>query len=103
LVNETDHVDPQPEHSYWALWNIYRWNVSTAEYLKWNDPVINDVTWTEEAYFKWWIWELISRNHALTINEIRWVQNYFSQKWLWGKSSIRYDIVETDIKEFKQY
>lgn len=103
LVNETDHVDPQPEHSYWALWNIYRWNVSTAEYLKWNDPVIDDVNTSEKAYFKWWIWELISWNHALTENEIRWIQNYFSQKWLWGKRSIRYDIVETDIKEFKQY
>lgn len=98
LVNETDHVDPQPEHSYWALWNIYRWNVSAV-----TKTDIDDVNSSDKVYFKWWIWELISRNHALTQNEITWVQNYFSQKWLGGKKSIRYDIIETNIKEFKDF
>lgn len=96
LVNETDHVDPQPEHSYWALWNIYRWNVSAVTWTE-----IDDVNTSDKAYFKWDIWEIISRNHALSDNEIRWVQHYFSQKWLWWKASIRYDIVDTIIKEYK--
>ncbi len=98
LASEVDHVDPQPEHSYWALWNIYRWNVSAVTH-----NAIDDVNSSDKVYFKWWIWELISRNHALTENEITWVQNYFSQKWLGGKKSIRYDIIETNIKEFKDF
>ena len=98
LVNQTDYVYPQPEHLYWWLWNVYYLNVSWKTWWVFRDYI----AW-HKAYFKWWIWEIISRNHALSENEIRWVQNYFSQKWLWGKSSIRYDIVETTIKEFKDY
>lgn len=98
LVDETDHVDPQPEHSYAALWNIFRWNVSTLQ-----QRAIDDVHNNDTAYFEWGIWELISRNHALTDNEVRWVQNYFSEKWLWWTSSIRYDVVNTYINEYKQY
>jgi len=67
------------------------------------DSSLDDVNSSDKVYFKWWIWELISRNHALTENEITWVQNYFSQKWLGGKKSIRYDIIETNIKEFKDF
>lgn len=100
LVNETDHVDAMPEHFYAWMWNVFAWSVTPAQTTL---TLVDDINANNKAYFKWWIWELISWNHALTINEIRWVQNYFSQKWLWGKSSIRYDIVETDIKEFKQY
>lgn len=99
LAAETDHVDPQPEHSYWALWNIFLWNVNPK-----TTNTISDVWWSnQKAYFEWWIWELISRNHALNENEIRWVQNYFSQKWLWGKKSIRYDIINSSITELKEY
>ncbi|MDD3793385.1 MAG: hypothetical protein PHI37_01115 [Candidatus Gracilibacteria bacterium] len=96
LVNETDHVDPQPEHSYGALGNIYRWNVSAV-----TGTEIDDVNTSDKAYFKGDIGEIISRNHALSDNEIRGVQHYFSQKWLGGKASIRYDIVDTIIKEYK--
>ncbi len=103
LANEIDHVDPMPEHMYWWLWNIYYWNVSWKTWDTLRDVWYPASSRSVKAYFKWWIWELISWNHALTENEIRWIQNYFSQKWLWGKRSIRYDIVETDIKEFKQY
>ncbi|MDD3144717.1 MAG: hypothetical protein PHV23_01250 [Candidatus Gracilibacteria bacterium] len=98
LANETDHVDPQPEHSYGALGNIYRWNVSAV-----TKTAIDDVNFSDKVYFKGGIGELISRNHALTENEIKGVQNYFSQKWLGGKKSIRYDIIETNIKEFKDF
>lgn len=100
LANETDHVDAMPEHFYAWMWNVFAWSVTPAKPTL---TLFNDISASDKAYFKWWIWELISWNHALTENEIRWIQNYFSQKWLWGKRSIRYDIVETDIKEFKQY
>jgi len=94
LVSETNHMDPQPEHSYWALWNIYRWNVSAV-----NQSDIDDVNSSDKAYFKWWIWELISRNHALNPNEIMWVQNYFLEKWLKWKKNINYDVVNTSLKK----
>lgn len=98
LVSETDHVDPQQEHIYWGIWNIYYSNVSWKTGYTFDDYNSNDT-----AYFEWGIWELISRNHALTENEVRWVQNYFSEKWLWWTSSIRYDVVNTYINEYKQY
>lgn len=100
LANETDHVDAMPEHFYAWIWNVFAWSVTPA---KTTLTLFDDIWASNKAYFKWWIWELISRNHALTENEIRGVQNYFSQKWLWGKASIRYDIVESTIKEFKEY
>lgn len=103
LVDETDHVSPQPEHAYWWIWNVFMWNVSTYDWQRWVDPVINDVTWWDRAFFEWWIWELISRNHALSDNEVRWVQNYFEQKWLWWRQTVRYDIVNTNIEEFRNY
>ncbi|NVP17603.1 hypothetical protein HUU51_02695 [Candidatus Gracilibacteria bacterium] len=98
LVNQTDYVYPQPEHLYGGLGNVYYLNVSGKTW-----GVFRDYIAGHKAYFKGGIGEIISRNHALSENEIRGVQNYFSQKWLGGKSSIRYDIVETTIKEFKDY
>lgn len=97
FVMEADWVRNQTEHFHWWIGNIFDKNRNPK-----NWDIIDDTLW-HTAYFKWWIWELISRNHALTENEIRGVQNYFSQKWLWGKASIRYDIVESTIKEFKEY
>ena len=100
LADEIDHVDPMPEHSFAWIWNVFNWSVTPA---KTNRVVVDDVSNNDTAYFKWGIWEIISRNHALTDNEVRWVQNYFSEKWLWWTSSIRYDVVNTYINEYKQY
>lgn len=99
LVDETDHVSPMPEHSYGWLWNVFAWSVSPA-----TREVVNDISpYNQTAYFQWWIWELISRNHALSENEVRWVQNYFEQKWLWWRQTVRYDIVNTNTEEFRNY
>ncbi len=98
LVREVDNVMPQWEHFHWWIWNIFNRNVNPK-----NWDLIDDSWSNNAAYFQGGIWELISRNHALTENEIRWVQNYFSEKWLWWTSSIRYDIVNTYINEYKQY
>lgn len=97
LVSETDHVDPQEEHIWWWLGNIFHSNVSWK-----TEKTLNDGDW-DKAYFEWWIWELISRNHVLTPNEIRWVQNYFNQKWLWSTKSIEYNIVNTNISKYNNY
>lgn len=98
LVDEVNYVSPMPEHSYWWLWNVYRWNISSA-----TNSLIDDVNSSDTAYFEWWIWELISRNHALNDNEVNWVKNYFYQKWLWWKSTIRYDVVNTFIEEYNKF
>lgn len=101
LVDESSHVDVMPEHSYWWIGNVFVWNVDTSWGTK---DEINDYNWWRDtAYFRWEIWELISRNHALSDNEIRWVQNYFTQKWLGWKKTIRHDIIDTNLKELKEY
>lgn len=99
LVREVDNVMPQSEHFHWWIWNIFNRNVNAKTNI-----TIRDNPWfNETAYFEWWIWELISRNHALSDNEVRWVQNYFEQKWLWWRQTVRYDIVNTNIEEFRNY
>jgi len=92
LVMESNHVDPQPEHHL-----IWLWAVNEATVYPWNN---NTETCNECDYFKWWIWEFISWNHALTKNEVRWIQNYFIDKWLGWKQNIEYNIIDTSIKEY---
>ena len=90
-----NHVDPQVEHpdDIW-MWAINHDTVRASD----NTPV--SWSWFSE-HFKWWIWELISRNHALTIEEVRWVQNYFVDKWLGWVESVR-NIIETDVSLIKK-
>lgn len=107
LVDETDHVDVMPEHSYAWIWNVFMWNVDPTTYNSSNETItVIDDEWSwdnDSYYFKWQIGELLSWNHALSENEVRWLQNYFTQKWFWGKKTIRHDIVDTEIKELKIY
>jgi len=95
LVNEIDHVDPQPEH-----WKIWLWNINEWSIEPWSGNTISQFA---NMPFEWYIWEFISWNHALGFNEVLWIQNYFMQKWLWKYSNVVYDNIETSITKYNKY
>ena len=37
--------------------------------------------WFEKDFFKWYIWEISSYNHALTDSEVDWLNDYLFTKW----------------------
>jgi len=98
LANSTSYVEQQYNHpnDIWIWW--IRQN-TVYPFSPWTNRNLSE--W--EYLIEWWIWELLSWNHALSETEVKWIQNYFNQKWLWGKKSIRYDIVNSTLKEFKEY
>lgn len=92
LVWSDNHVDPQAEN--WHIWlgsiidnNVQWWGAWTT------------ISCWECDYYEWYVWELISWNHALTNNEIRWIQNYFKEKWLWATSNIKYHRISSTVKK----
>jgi len=96
LVDETDHVDPMPEHNDIGFWwvneeTVYPWDTGSPQ------------TCSECDYFTWWIWEFISWNHALTQTEIRWTLNYFKERWLYGNQNIEYNVTELDSSKKYNY
>lgn len=95
LANEQNHVDIQTEHSdYIGIWAINNKTVRASDNKA--------ISWWWDFFKKWWIWELISWDHALSDTEIKWIQNYFKEKWLGWKSNIIYNIVNSDIKKYNQ-
>jgi len=101
LVSETNHVDPQSEHHLAWFWAVNEWNVRPRA------PYTTIKTWdwewwcdTQCLYYKWYIWEFIWWNHALTKNEVKWIQNYFAFKWLSWEWNVIYNIFDIDIKKF---
>ena len=54
-------------------------------------------------WYKWWIWELISWNYALTENEIRWIHIYFTEKWLRWKQDVIHYVNEIKVNKIKNY
>lgn len=96
LVDETDHVDPQPEHWKIWLWGINEYNVKPRD----TNPSTNTITCTECNYFNWTIWEFISWNHALSENEVRWIQNYFNEKWLGWYWNIFYNVIGNETRKY---
>jgi hypothetical protein len=95
---EQDHVDPQIEHPNY----IWMWAINDDTVRASDNHAVN-WTWEKDfqEYFNWWIWEFISRNHALTLEEVRWVNNYFIDKWLGWVESVRHNIVETKVSIIK--
>lgn len=89
LVKEINHVDPIPEHYLAWIWNINKWSVKPRSPY---DTISEDAN----IPFKWYLWEFISWNHALTNTEIRWIQNYFEQKWYDRVENVRYNIIKTN-------
>jgi hypothetical protein len=92
LVSETDHVDPQPEHH-----KIWIWAVNEYTVYPWNNATENC---SECSYFKWWIWEFMSWNYALSKAEVRWIHNYLLERWLGWKQSVEYSVINTDIDKY---
>lgn len=92
LVSETDHVDPQPEHH-----KIWIWAVNEYTVYPWNNAT---ETCFECSYFKWWIWEFMSWNYALSQAEVRGIHNYLLEKWLGWKQSVEYSVINTDIDKY---
>lgn len=88
LVKETSHVDPMPEHYLAGIWNINKWSVKPRSPY---DTISKDAN----LPFKWYFWEFISWNHALTDTEIIWLQNYFEQKWYDRIDNVKYNIIKT--------
>ncbi len=88
LVNETDHIDPMPEHYLAWIWNINKWSVKPRSPY---DTISEDAN----LPFKWYFWEFISWNHALTDTEVRWLQNYFEQKWYDRIDNVKYNVIKT--------
>ena len=98
LVSETDHVSPQWEHHYAGLWWVNEWNVKP-----WDQGIIRSSNWycdTQCLFFKGYIWEFTSWNHALTKSEVRGVHNYLLEKWLDWKQSVNYSVIETNISKY---
>lgn len=98
IVSETDHVDPQWEHHIAWIWWVNEWNVHA-----WNGNVIRRSSWycdNQCLFFKWYIWEFTSWNHALTPAEVRGMHNYLLEKWLGGKESINYSIINTKVAKY---
>jgi hypothetical protein len=91
LVWSDNHVDPQAENRHIWLWSIIDNNV---QWWDWDT-----ISCSECDYYEWYVWELVSWNHALTNNEIRWIQNYFKEKWLWATYNIQYHRIENNIKK----
>jgi hypothetical protein len=89
LAAEAEHVDPQVEHPLdnW-IWALTQWTVLPRS------PYNSD-SWDNKYFFKWYLWELIEWNHALSETEVRWLQNYFEQKWYDRIDNVKYNIVKT--------
>ena len=78
----------------WELVNEQTGLSSSQVLHSWNITIWNN-------WFSWWLWELISWNHALTENEIRWIQIYFSEKWLRWKQDVIHYVIENQVNKVK--
>ena len=93
LINTLNNVDVQTSHAD----DTGIWAVNSAT-LRLSDN--SSISWWTKFLKEWWIWELISWNHALSKDEIKWINQYFSQKWLNWKENVYYNVVKTNIKKY---
>lgn len=96
LISTQNNVAEQTEHldNIW-IWAVYDWTNRASDY--------STVSYNHYGeFFDWWIWELISWNHALSENEIRWIENYFMDKWMNWNSNVIYDTVEKSITKYNK-
>jgi hypothetical protein len=89
LATEANHVDPQVEHPL----NIWIWALRQGTVLPWTP--YNWDSGDDKYFFKWYLWELIEWNHALSDTEVRWLQNYFEQKWYDRIENVKYNVIKT--------
>ena len=93
LINTLNNVDIQTDHT--DAIGIWKLNGSTLR-LSNNNNLLSSSPLNE-----WWIWELISWNHALSKDEINWINQYFLQKWLNWKENVYYNVVKTNVKKYQ--
>lgn len=92
LISTLSHVDIQKDHNG----PIGIWAVNTATNKLSSSSSISS---SGNYFIEWWVWELISWNHALSKDEIKWVEHYLNQKWLSWNKSIYYNIENYSIKK----
>jgi len=63
---------------YTTDWTLSLWSTKN-DILKLSDWTISKGF--EKSFFKWYIWEISSYNHALTSSEIEWLYEYLILKW----------------------
>ncbi len=90
LATSTWHIDPQVEHSL----DIGIGALTQGTVLP-RSPYTSD-SWDDKYHFKWYFWELIEWNYALSDTEVRWLQNYFEQKWYDRIDNVKYNIIKTN-------
>lgn len=94
LYDSLDHVDYQRSHNY----NIWLWWIS-EQYVRPSDNLTIAVD--EWEYFKWYIWEFILWNHALSSQEVYSINNYLRDRWQIELNDIpKLNIIETNISRY---
>ena len=91
LISTLDHADIQNTHSDDSgIWGVNNLTLKLS-----NNTSLSSLSTLNE----WWIWELISWNHALSKDEINWILQYFTQKWLNLNQSVYYNTVITNVRK----